>query len=549
MDKIKGDFRNFMYLVWKEVIPGRPDPTPIQYDIAHFVATGANRRAIQAYRGAAKTYITATYVVWRLLNDPSLKVKIVSANSKFSKEISTFIKQIIYNVPACEGLRGGRRDSVESFDVRGAPIAKDPSVSCIGITGQLTGSRADILISDDVEVPNNSKTVTAREELRSLTGEYASLLTHDKAEIIYLGTPQTEDSIYKDLPSRGYEVRVWTALYPDTTQAKKYGDRLAPYIWKGIEEGKIGLPVEPERFTMDNLMARKLDQGASQFQLQYMLDTSLSDEDKYPLKLHDLVVMDINNNKAPVSLAWCNADDKRYKTLQSVGLDGDFYYQPMMIDDYWSEYEDCVMAIDPSGRGADRTTYAIIKFLGGNMYLVDFGSLAGGYSPEVMKEIATKAKKFEANTIYIESNFGDGTYAELLKPHVLKIHSCNIEEFRVHTQKERRIISTLEPVMNQHRLIVSRELIERDLREDLKHQLFYQMTRLTKDPGSLKHDDAIDVLSMAVQYFSDRMNRDAEIERNAAHEAWLEDQLSNFMDNALGRSSLHNHNAIHRKKR
>ncbi len=56
-----------------------------------------------------------------------------------------------------------------------------------------------------------------------------------------------------------------------------------------------------------------------------------------------------------------------------------------------------------------------------------------------------------------------------------------------------------EPVMNQHRLIVDEEIIQEDFRcPELKKQLFYQMTRLKKDRGSLAFDDRIDAVSIAV---------------------------------------------------
>ena len=90
----------------------------------------------------------------------------------------------------------------------------------------------------------------------------------------------------------------------------------------------------------------------------------------------------------------------------------------------------------------------------------------------------------------------------------------DFEELRATTQKEARIIDTLEPVMNQHRLIVARKVIQKDhetsaLRgldpNDPKYGLFYQITRLTQEKGSLIQDDRLDALAGAVQWFQIHM--------------------------------------------
>ena len=95
-----------------------------------------------------------------------------------------------------------------------------------------------------------------------------------------------------------------------------------------------------------------------------------------------------------------------------------------------------------------------------------------------------------------------------------RIHPCTIEEVRHSKQKELRIIDTLEPVMNQHRLVVSQEMIKEDIKLEPDHQLFKQMTRITKDKGAIKHDDALDALAIAVAYWAERMDRDQELSFN-----------------------------------
>jgi hypothetical protein len=128
--------------------------------------------------------------------------------------------------------RSEQRASRVEFDVAPAIADQSPSVRSVGITSQITGSRADIIVSDDVEVMNNSATVDMREKLIERTKEYSAILKPlPDAKVVYLGTPQTEDSIYNKLPST-FETRVWPARVPTEKEAESYGAKLAPYVRK-----------------------------------------------------------------------------------------------------------------------------------------------------------------------------------------------------------------------------------------------------------------------------------------------------------------------------
>ena len=163
------------------------------------------------------------------------------------------------------------------------------------------------------------------------------------------------------------------------------------------------------------------------------------------------------------------------------------------------------MSIDPSGRGKDELAVTIIGVLNGYLFLLKNIGLQGGYIGENLKKIALLAKEYKVNKIVIESNFGDGMFTTLMLPVLNRIHPCEVEEVRHNTQKERRIIDTLEPILNQHKLIVGKNVIKEDI-EQIKrypdeykkeYSLIYQMTHLTKDRGCLGHDDRLDSLAIA----------------------------------------------------
>ena len=535
-EKLK-DFRNFTYLVWSHL--GLPEPTPVQYDIAHYLQTSPKRSIIEAFRGVGKSYITAAYVVHQLLLDPQLKFMVVSASKARADDFSTFTQRIIVELPICQHLvaKDGQRWSKIAFDVAPARASGSPSVKSVGVTGQLTGSRADIIIADDVEVPNNSMTHMMREKLSETVKEFDAVLKPD-GKIIYLGTPQNEMSLYNVLLARGYDMRIWTSRYPTLERAEKaYGGRLAPILYDRMqkeEQAVYGLPTDPRRFDDEDLLERELSYGRSGFALQFMLDTSLSDGNKYPLKLSDLIIYSCDKDTAPEKMVY--GIFKPLIELPNVGLAGDKFYAP---EDTIGrlDYQGSVLAIDPSGRGSDETAYAVVKMLNGYLYVVDAGGVAGGYSDSTLQHLTDLAKINKVNMVLVESNFGDGMFSELLKPYLIKTYPATLEEVRHNTQKEKRIIDTLEPVMNQHRLILDPKVIQKDYDSvqnmppdvGMKYMLTYQMTRITKQRGALAHDDRLDVLAMAVQYWVDQMAADADTEIRSRKEEMLDMELDKFM--------------------
>jgi hypothetical protein len=378
-----------------------------------------------------------------------------------------------------------------------------------------------------------------RDRLSETIKEFEAVLKPN-GRILFLGTPQSEMSIYNVLPDRGYEVQIWPARYPGKHHLSGYGNRLAPLISEGLKNDASleNKPTDGNRFCEDDLLERELSYGKTGFALQFMLDTRLSDVDRYPLKLSDLVVMALNPELGPAKAVWASSPELAWNDLPCVGLSGDRYYRPMQTIGEWSPYTGSVMAIDPSGRGKDETGYAIVKMLNGQLFLTASGGFREGYKTENLEALANVAKSQKVNYILVESNFGDGMFTQLLKPVLGKIHPCTVEEVRHSQQKERRIIDTLEPVLNQHRLIVDAKVIDQDYKSTsmlssdtrAQYQLFYQLSRLTKDRGSLSRDDRLDSLSMAVGYWVEQMARDVDIAVKEARAEKIDKELDKFMD-------------------
>lgn len=536
-DALKQSFTAFCILLWIHL--GLKGLTRIQKDIAAFLQDGPRRRMVKAFRGVGKSWLTAAYVLWRLFRNPEERILVVSASKERADAFSVFVRRLIEEVPWLRHLkpRPGQRDSVVSFDVGPASAHQAPSVKSVGITGQLAGSRATIIVADDVETPSNSLTQLMRDRLSEMVKEFDAVLVPD-GEIIYLGTDQTEESLYKRLPERGYTVRVWPARFPKAAKVADYGDSLAPVIHELRESSSEWAPTDPERFDNEDLLEREASYGRAGFALQFMLDPSLSDQERYPLKIRDLIVTALTPEEGPLRLAWGAGRDNIIEDLQAVGLVGDRWHAPLKRSTIeWAPYTAGVMYVDPSGRGSDETGYAVVKHLHGKLYLTRAGGLSGGYDETTLETICRIAKEQQLRLVQVEPNFGDGMFRQLLQPVMQRIHpGCAVEDAEWSKgQKEVRIIDTLEPVLMQHKLIVCRSVIEADLNAKRDNQLFYQLTRLTRERGSLRHDDRVEALAGAVHFWLDTMSRDEEQAYRDHKQEALDAELAKFMEEATGR--------------
>ena len=539
---LQDDFKLFLQALWEQL--DLPSPTRAQYAIADYLQHGPKRLQIQAFRGVGKSWITGAFVLWTLFNDPEKKIMIISASKERADNMSIFLQKLIIETPWLKHLQPKSDDSRWtriSFDVLCSPH-QAPSVKSVGITGQLTGSRADLMILDDIEVPGNSMTELMREKLLQLCTEAESILT-PKADSrsCYLGTPQTVFTVYRKLAERNYRPFVWPSSYPRQGKLSQYEGLLAPQIQEDIDKGVDDWQVtDPDRFTNDDLIEREAAMGRSNYMLQFQLDTSLSDAEKFPLKMADLVVTSVNPKSGPDQIIWCSDPQNVIKDLPTVGLPGDYFYSPMQLQGEWTPYTETICSVDPSGRGTDETAAAFISQKNGYLFLHEMRAYRDGYSDTTLLNILRGCRKYNVTKLVIETNFGDGIVAELFKKHLqMTGQAIDVEEIRANVRKEDRIIDALEPVMNQHRLIVDRGLIEWDYASNkdeapelrLMYMLFYQMSRMCREKGAVKHDDRLDCLAQGVKYFTDAMSISAhEAIKSRKAEEW-QSMLAEFIDN------------------
>lgn len=534
-----------------ELIPGKPKLNRVQADILRFLFQGNQYRMVQAQRGQTKTALAGIYCAFMLIHNPSYRIVVFSQTGKRAKEIAGWVIKIFTRLEFLEFMlpdkMAGDKSGVEAFDVlyvfKGG--SKEPSVTCYSIEGGAQGARADIILADDIESLQNSRSATGRQWLEEQSKEFASI--NQYGDIVYLGTPQNADSIYNNLPSRGYEVRIWTGRYPSVDELDTYGGYLAPMLLQDIKDdpslqsgggidGKQGKPTCPEMFNEETLQRKELEFGKAKFDLQVQLNTRLSDAERYPLKLCDMVVAPFTMEKGPVLPVWSTTLTCRVQDAPRIGNKSTDYFTRMFPKDYeWREWDRRVMFIDPSGGGknGDEMAYGIVFQLGYMLYLYDMGGVPGGYRPEDLKKLVDAAKDAGVKEVFIEDNYGNGAHKAALEPIFQEHWPVQLEGVWSVGQKELRIIDALEPVMSTHRLVVRDVLLRRDMDSTARYSAekrqvysgFWQFAHITRDKGCLGHDDRVEAVSGAVAQLVqgiafDQMGQEA-AQRAQEHLEWM----------------------------
>jgi len=549
--------------------------TAVQLDIAAFMQHHPNPfKQVQAQRSQAKTTIAAFFAVFLMIHDPKSRTLIFSAASGMSSEISGWIIQIIMGWDILECMRpdrqAGDRAGIDAFDIHHSLKGpeKSPSVACLGIESSMQGRRADLVIADDIESSKNSRTPVQRDKLLHYTKDFSSICQN--GAILYLGTPQSGDSIYNSLPGRNFEVRIWPGRYPTPEELPGYGGKLAPMILERIEEDPSlqtgggaafnrGKPTDPELLGEAKLVEKEIDQGPSYFQLQHMLCTELTDKERYPLKIQDLLVYPLDREEVPGKFRWAAVPENRVDHVPQSAITDEYFYRASADTSEYFKYTKKIMYVDPAGGGqnGDETAFVILYYCNGYIFVMDIGATKGGWSEQGFAHLSDAYNAWDCGTAYVEKNFGHGALAAMWKQHDKLV---NIEDDMVTGQKEVRICNVLEPVMAAHKIVVNESVLKTDVQlcadrpsqHRSVYQLFFQLQKITRDKDALIHDDRLDALSGGVKVLMDLMAINADVAINRVqkerYEAMMLDPLGTGI-NAFNRNNTLSKNMLDRYKR
>jgi hypothetical protein len=535
------------------------EATEIQEEIGDYLEHGPQNLMVQAQRSQAKTTVAALFVVWSLIHNPHWRMLIVSAGGTQANEISTLIVRVILSMNVLECMRpdkmAGDKTSVEHFDVHHSlkGLDKSPSVACIGIGSNMQGKRADILLADDIESSKNSATPVQRAQLLHLTRDFASICQNGR--ILWLGTPQTMDSIYNSLPARGVAIRIWPGRYPTPEQREFYGNRLAPSIVRALDRdpslgtgGGVlcsqGQPLDPQLLDELALQRKELDQGEAYFQLQHMLNTKLSDALRYPLKPEHLIVMPTDQTNFPLRVV--RGMQGTHARDFAVADHAFKMMAPHDISPDVGKLQSLWAYIDPAagGANADETAWAIGGFLNSAIWLLSCGGMPGGYDDVKMDALARILARFPLSGVKIERNLGFGAFRAVFIPILRKHLQCDVQDDQVAGQKELRIISTLAPIMGRGALIVDERVVAEDQETVARYSpsmrqsysLFFQLSRVSAVRGALVHDDRADALEGLCRHYQE----DLALDQSKAIASLAKRRHEEMMKDPLGHQRFRN---------
>jgi len=214
---------------------------------------------LMAFRNSGKSTLVGLFCAWLLACNPSLRIMVLAADLSLARKMTRNVKRVIERHPACAGLKPKSRDqwASDQFTVNRDSELRDPSMLAKGIVTNITGSRADVVICDDVEVPNTSDSAQKREDLRERLDEIDYVLVPGGLQL-YVGTPHTFYTIYAKTPRR------------DAGEDMAYLDgfkRLEIPIYDGRGRSRW-----PDRFPKEKIEAILRRTGPNKFRSQMLLE-------------------------------------------------------------------------------------------------------------------------------------------------------------------------------------------------------------------------------------------------------------------------------------
>jgi hypothetical protein len=553
---LRADPAYFAYEVWRFTGLDEASPlTLIDADIIRFLhdITGPDQVSVLGPRGVGKTHWgTALGVVYDLFLDPTMNSIIRSKTSLEATKTVKLIREWLNVVPFLRHLkpRVDQTDRDLAFSVGPVRGNRQESVTALGIASQLPGNRAHRVNDDDIETDINTDTEEARAKLKSQALSAGAVRYNPPPGIKHghpqwprmknVGTRWAEDSVHDQLSAAGYVTRAYPLLYP-TPQEREHIPNLAPIIVKRLEENPRLVGTKVFTRYRDSRIDQERGRGAIYFGRQFQQLKSIPGEERPPLNLSDLIVVDdVPRFRAPIDIRWGRSrgsDSTVRKDVPMLGLTGDRIHDYALRDDALVPFTRSVGYLDTSGKGTDLFGVSIVKTLAGKLWVPVCRSRKGGVSPDDLDDILALMKYWDVRELYYESNndvfgtVGEGLNAAMLRamvkpgeePDYPNGWACSITPDHATLQKEVRIIDTMGVPFAGHNLVMAVSELQPDPKLELHQQLQYQITRIRKVRKCLQEDGALDSLRGAVAKVKDALRTGSDTQA-ARKKADLEDK-------------------------
>ncbi|MCB1782371.1 MAG: phage terminase large subunit [Alphaproteobacteria bacterium] len=460
-------FRTFLVL-WNRM-QGRTTPM-LHIKIAGWLEagreSGETRSLLMAFRSAGKSTIVGLYASWLLYRDPDLRILVLAADNALAGKMVRNVKRIIERHPLTAHLKPEKADQWASdrFTVSRALESRDPSMLARGVGGNITGSRADIVICDDVEVPATCDSAEKRENLRTVLGEMAYVLVAGGAQL-YIGTPHDYYSIYADTPR--------TEIGEEREFLSGFSRLQIPIL------NEKNQSAWPERYTLEDIERLRAETGPGKFESQMMLK---------PVNI-------MESRLNPDLLRFYDAELEYARELDAL------YIGPNRMAGASCRWDPAF----GSAKGDDSVLAIVFGDEAGNYYLHHLEYIRidpASDKPEAEQQceiVAGIAKEMYLPSISVENN-GIGIFLPgMLRNALTKAKSsASVREEPSTKNKAVRIIEGFETLMAAGRLYVHKDICRTPFLREMREWR----------PGSTKvHDDALDAVAGALSGHPDRLTR------------------------------------------
>lgn len=273
MELCRRDINAFIEYVLKDEVSGeRVKQAPIHLRIQE-LHRKHRRLGLLAMPGCGKTQQTIALILFELGHNPKGRYAIVAQSQTKAKGILGTIARYIDKSEELHhvfpNLRPGDQWTDSAITVQRDGYIKDPSVVAYGITGDITGSRVDGLVIDDILSEKNTRTPAMREKMYA----FAFRTLWDRVEkpngwVIFMANAWHPDDLLHRLERGAHN-----------PEAKR--DNESEMNWH-VERIRVldekGNPTWPERFPAHVIEGMRDEFGPLEFARKYMCEAR-SDED------------------------------------------------------------------------------------------------------------------------------------------------------------------------------------------------------------------------------------------------------------------------------
>ncbi|GJL84249.1 MAG: hypothetical protein DHS20C02_00240 [Micavibrio sp.] len=382
---------------------------------------GRVRMLLMAFRSSGKSTITGLFAAWLLYINPALRILVLAADFALAKKMVRNVRGILEAHPLTAHLKPKKAEqwSGDRFTVQREIELRDPSMLARGITSNITGSHADIIICDDVEVPGTCDSAEKREALRERLMETDYVLTAEGTKL-FIGTPHNYHTIYGDAPR--VELGEDDVFLPDF-------ERLVIPV-----HDEDGVSAWPERFDLETIDRIKRSTGPNKFSSQMLLR---------PVNIAE-------GRLDPAALQFYDSRLNYIKELNQLEIEG---RKMVSAHGYW----------DPAfGRGGDNSVFAAVftdedgeSWLHKLLYIELDNHSDEDEAAQQCQQVAFQAQILKLPSVAVEDNGIGKMLPGILRSALAKNNvPCSVKSVHNNRAKDLRILEAFDVVLASRSLHV-----------------------------------------------------------------------------------------------